>query len=159
MTAMFAADSGGPHIGRATPSLIVDGDIVIFDDIWAWRADHGTGVGWTENTADSGVIVNGSNVTATGHFVEHYQKTEVIWNGESGKTIFFQNEMPYDVPNHGAWMNNGVNGYPAYKVADSVKSHEAWDWAATASSIRELTSTQNEPSKCRAPAASGCTTC
>jgi hypothetical protein len=117
---------GGPHIGKATTSLIVDGDNVILDDIWAWRADHGTGVGWTENTADTGVIVNGSNVTATGLFVEHYQKTEVIWNGENGKTIFFQNEMPYDVPNQGAWKNNGVNGYPAYKVADSVKSHEAW---------------------------------
>ena len=37
-------------------------------------------------------------ITAYGLFVEHYQKYEVIWNGENGKTIFFQNEMPYDVP-------------------------------------------------------------
>jgi hypothetical protein len=117
---------GGPHAGKATVSLIVDGDNVILDDIWAWRADHGTGVGWTENTADTGVIVNGNNVTATGLFVEHYQKTEVIWNGENGQTVFFQNELPYDVPSQAAWTNNGVNGYPAYKVGDNVKVHEAW---------------------------------
>jgi hypothetical protein len=117
---------GGSGVGKATVSLIVDGDNVILDNIWAWRADHGNGVGWTQNTADTGVIVNGNNVTATGLFVEHYQKTEVIWNGENGKTIFFQNEMPYDVPNQAAWKDGDTNGYPAYRVADKVKNHEAW---------------------------------
>ncbi|HEY5186695.1 MAG TPA: glycosyl hydrolase family 28-related protein, partial [Actinomycetes bacterium] len=68
---------GGPHAGKATVSLQVNSDNVILDDIWAWRADHGTGVGWTANTADTGVIVNGDNVTATGLFVEHYQKHNV----------------------------------------------------------------------------------
>jgi len=33
-------------------------------------------VGWNINTADSGVIVNGDNVTAYGLFVEHYQSTK-----------------------------------------------------------------------------------
>jgi hypothetical protein len=75
---------GGAHVGKATVSLKVNADNVVLDDIWAWRADHGTGVGWTSNTADTGVIVNGDNVTATGLFVEHYQKTEVRWNGENG---------------------------------------------------------------------------
>ena len=51
------------------------------------------------------MIVNGNNVEATGLFVEHYQKTEVAWNGQNGKMIFFQNEMPYDPPNQAAWMN------------------------------------------------------
>src|SRR4051812_44732762 len=36
---------GGPHAGRAAVSLLVNSDEVILDDIWAWRADHGTGVG------------------------------------------------------------------------------------------------------------------
>ena len=85
-----------------------------------------TGVGWTVNTADTGVVVNGDDVTATGLFVEHYQKYNVIWNGERGRTIFFQNEMPYDPPNQAAWQHDGVNGYAAYKVADSVQTHEAW---------------------------------
>lgn len=117
---------GGPAVGKATTSLMVNSDYVILDHIWAWRADHGAGVGWTENTADTGVIVNGDHVTAYGLFVEHYQKTETIWNGEYGRTIMFQNEMPYDPPDQASWQNDGVNGYPAYKVADSVENHEAW---------------------------------
>ena len=87
---------------------MVNSDDVILDDIWAWRADHGNGVGWTINTADTGVIVNGDDVTANGLFVEHYQKYEVIWNGERGTTIFFQNEMPYDPPDQAAWLHDGV---------------------------------------------------
>ena len=73
------------HVGKATVSLEVNSDHVVLDDIWAWRADHGNGVGWTHNTADTGLVVNGDHVTATGLFVEHYQKTEVIWNGEHGE--------------------------------------------------------------------------
>ena len=117
---------GGATAGKAETSLVVNSDNVLLDDIWAWRADHGTGVGWTINTADTGVTVNGDDVTAYGLFVEHYQKYQLIWNGENGKTVFFQNEMPYDPPNQAAWMHDGVNGYAAYKLADSVKTHEAW---------------------------------
>jgi len=117
---------GGATPGKATTSLIVNSDNVLLDNIWAWRADHGNGVGWTLNTADTGIIINGDNVTAYGLFVEHYQKYELIWNGENGRTIFFQNEMPYDPPNQVAWTHDGVNGFAAYKVADSVQMHEAW---------------------------------
>ena len=117
---------GGPHAGKATVALQVNSDNAILDDVWAWRADHGQGVGWTVNTADTGVVVNGDNVTATGLFVEHFQKYNVLWNGENGKTVFFQNEMPYDAPNQAAWQHDGVLGYAAYKVADSVTTHEAW---------------------------------
>ena len=118
---------GGATPGRATTSLIVNSDDVILDDIWAWRADHGNGVGWTSNTADTGVIVNGDNVTAYGLFVEHYQKYEVIWNGQNGQVIFFQNEMPYDPPSQAAWMEApGVDGWAALKVADDVTSFSGY---------------------------------
>jgi hypothetical protein len=117
---------GGPHLGKVATALEVNADNTILDDVWAWRADHGSGVGWTSNTADTGVVVNGDDVTATGLFVEHFQKDEVVWNGENGKTIMLQNEMPYDPPNQAAWGHDGVLGYAAYKVADSVKTHEAW---------------------------------
>jgi hypothetical protein len=120
---------GGDVAGKATSSLVVNSNDTIIDHIWAWRADHGNAgtVGWTTNTADNGVIVNGNNVEATGLFVEHYQKYEVTWNGQNGKTIFFQNEMPYDVPNQASWNSPaGVNGYAAYKVGANVTSHEAW---------------------------------
>ena len=118
---------GGATPGTATTSLIVNSTNVILDDIWAWRADHGTGVGWTSNTADTGVIVNGDDVTAYGLFVEHYQKDEVIWNGNGGRVVFFQNEMPYDPPSQAAWMQApGVDGFPAFKVADSVSSFNGY---------------------------------
>ena len=117
---------GGPHIGKATTSLEVNSDGAILDDIWAWRADHGTGVGWTSNTADTGLVVNGDDVIATGLFSEHFQRYDVVWNGDDGKTIMFQNEMPYDPPNQAAWRHDGVLGFAAYKVANSVRTHEAW---------------------------------
>ena len=114
---------GGPAVGKASTALVVNSGNVILDDIWAWRADHGSGVGWTSNTADTGVIVNGDNVTAYGLFVEHFQKYEVIWNGNNGTDVFFQNEMPYDVPSQSAWMEApGVDGYAAFKVGDGVSS-------------------------------------
>jgi hypothetical protein len=117
---------GGAVAGKATNSLVVNSHNAIVDHIWAWRADHGSAAtGWTVNTADTGLIVNGNNVIATGLFVEHYQKYQVQWNGQGGKTIFFQSEMPYDPPNQATWRS-GANGYASYKVADSVTTHEAW---------------------------------
>jgi len=117
---------GGATPGQATRTLVVNSDDVLLDNLWAWRADHGTGVGWTVNQADTGVVVNGDDVTAYGLFVEHYQKFNVIWNGEDGKTIMFQNELPYDPPSQAAWSHDGVQGFAAYKVSDAVRTHEAW---------------------------------
>jgi hypothetical protein len=108
---------GGATPGQATTSLVVNSSQVILDDIWAWRADHGNGVGWAGNVGDTGVIVNGDHVTAYGLFVEHYEKYEVIWNGKDGTDIFFQNEMPYDAPSQSAWMANpATDGYPAFLI-------------------------------------------
>ncbi len=118
---------GGAAAGSATTSLIVNSDNTILDDIWAWRADHGNGVGWTTNTADTGVIVNGDNVTAYGLFVEHFQKYEVVWNGNGGTDVFFQNEMPYDVPSQTAWMEApGVDGWAAFKVGANATSFHGY---------------------------------
>jgi hypothetical protein len=119
---------GGDIAGQATNSLIVNANNTLVDDVWAWRADHGNSgtVGWTVNTAAHGLVVNGSNVLATGLFVEHYQQQQVVWNGNGGETIFFQDEMPYDPPNQAAWMDGSVNGYPAYEVAPNVTTHQAY---------------------------------
>jgi hypothetical protein len=118
---------GGATPGKATTSLVVNSDKVILDDVWAWRADHGNGVGWTANTADTGVVVNGDDVTAYGLFVEHYQKYELVWNGNAGTVVFFQNELPYDPPSQAAWMEApGVNGWAALKVASSVTSFNGY---------------------------------
>ncbi|MHA3703998.1 adenylyl cyclase [Jatrophihabitans sp. YIM 134969] len=118
---------GGPHVGQAAVSLLVNSDKVILDDIWAWRADHGDGVGWTTNIAPTGVVVNGDDVTATGLFVEHYQGYETVWNGERGTVVFFQNEMPYDVPSPTAWTSDGRNvGYAAFKVGTNVRQFSGY---------------------------------
>jgi Malectin domain/Putative Ig domain len=119
---------GGDIAGQATNSLVVNSNNTLIDDIWAWRADHGNSgtVGWTVNTAQHGLIVNGQNVVATGLFVEHYQNYQVQWFGNGGETIFFQDEMPYDAPNQAAWMNGSVDGYAAYEVGPNVTTHTAY---------------------------------
>jgi hypothetical protein len=119
---------GGPHVGKATVALEVNRDSTILDDLWIWRADHGVAgsVGWTVNTADTGLVVNGDHVTATGLFVEHFQKYNVIWNGNGGEVIFFQNELPYDPPTQADYEHDGVLGYAAFKVTDDVQSFQGY---------------------------------
>ena len=116
---------GGPRLGQATTSVEVNSNNVILDHSWLWRGDHGTGPAWDQNHADHGLVVNGNDVNALGLFVEHYQKQQVIWNGERGRTIFYQSEMPYDPPSQAAWMNGNKEGYASYVVSNKVKSHEA----------------------------------
>ena len=118
---------GGATTGRATTSLEVNSSQVILDDIWAWRADHGTGVGWTGNVGDTGVVVNGAHVTAYGLFVEHYEKDETIWNGTDGTDIFFQNEMPYDPPSQAAWKaDDTTDGYPAFLITAQAAGFQGY---------------------------------
>jgi hypothetical protein len=117
---------GGPHVGKVDVALVVNRNNTILDNVWVWRSDHGSGVSWNSNTATNGVIVNGDNVTATAFFVEHFQEYNVVWNGENGKTIMFQNELPYDPPNQAAYQHDGLLGWAAYKVADHVKRHDGW---------------------------------
>jgi hypothetical protein len=118
---------GGATAGQADTSLLVNSSNVILDDIWAWRADHGSGVGWTDNVGNTGVLVNGDNVTAYGLAVEHYEQSEVIWNGKDGTDIFFQNEMPYDPPSQAAWMENSTtDGYPAFQITHSAAGFQGY---------------------------------
>ena len=111
----------------ATVSLLDNASNSIIDDVWAWRADHGNAVGWTQNTGATGLVVTGSGVTAYGLAVEHYQKNEVIWSGRGGTDIFFQNELPYDVPSQSAWMATpSQDGYPAFLVSPNVTSFQGY---------------------------------
>jgi len=111
----------------ATVSLLDNAGNSIIDNIWAWRADHGNAVGWTVNTGDTGLEVTGDNVTAYGLFVEHYQKNEVIWSGQGGTDVFYQNEMPYDPPSQSAWMASTTqDGFPAFLVTGNVKGFQGY---------------------------------
>lgn len=117
---------GGAGVGKATRSVEINSHDVIGDHLWLWRADHGSGVGWTSNTAANGLVVNGNDVTMYGLFVEHYQQHQVQWTGNGGRTYMFQNEMPYDVPDQAEWMSGSTQGFTAYRVDAAVTSHEAW---------------------------------
>ena len=124
---------GGPHIGKTDTALEVNSDNVLIDHTWVWRADHGVegfteGVNgdtqrWRTNTGRYGAVINGDNVTATGLFVEHFQKYNTVWNGDKGTTILYQNELPYDPPTQADWMNGSVEGYAGYKVGNKVRTH------------------------------------
>ncbi|KAI7257918.1 hypothetical protein KC345_g10659 [Hortaea werneckii] len=117
---------GGAGAGKAKICMTLNSSGVIGDHFWIWRADHGEGVGWEVNTSDTGLIVNGDDVTIYGLFVEHFQKYQTIWNGNQGQLYFYQSELPYDVPDQLSWSNQGVNGYASYKVGDSVTRHQAY---------------------------------
>jgi hypothetical protein len=119
---------GGAETGTAATSFIDNSNNSIIDDVWAWRADHGSGAGsWTSDQGNTGLIVNGSNVTAYGLAVEHYQQDEVIWNGQGGEVIFFQNENPYEVPSQSAWMSSSSqDGYPAFFIPSSVTTFQGY---------------------------------
>jgi hypothetical protein len=111
----------------ATVSLLDNASNSIIDNIWVWRADHGNDVGWTVNRGDTGLEVTGNDVNAIGVAVEHYQKYEVIWSGQGGSDIFFQNELPYDPPTQSDWMASPTqDGYPAFLVTNNVKSFQGY---------------------------------
>ena len=118
---------GGAAVGRTIGNLEINSNDTIVDHTWIWRADHGSGVGWNQNVSANGLIVNGNNVTIYGLFVEHHQQFQVLWNGNGGRTYFYQSEIPYDPPDQASYTSTpGVNGWASYKVADNVTTHEAW---------------------------------
>ena len=117
---------GGAAAGSAVDMVTIHCNNVVGDNFWLWRADHGRGVGWDLNKNVTGLTVNGNNVTLYGLFVEHCQGYQTVWNGNGGRVYFYQSEMPYDPPSLTAWRQGDVNGYASYKVADGVKTHEAW---------------------------------
>ena len=122
---------GGAVRGRVETCLEINSHHVIGDHLWIWRADHGdrangrVAVGWDENTANQGLVVNGDDVTIYGLFVEHFQLYQTLWNGNRGRTYFYQNELPYDPPSQAAYMAGKTRGWAAYKVAEPVDEHLA----------------------------------
>jgi Carbohydrate binding domain len=119
---------GGAETGSVTDAFIDNSNNSLLDNIWSWRADHGSGSGsWTSDTAATGLTVNGSSVTAYGLAVEHYQQDETVWNGQGGTVIFFQNENPYDVPSQSAWMASSTqDGYPAFYIPNTVTTFHGY---------------------------------
>lgn len=117
---------GGYGPGKAKTMVAIHDSHVLADNFWLWRADHGANVGWKDNTCDTGLLVEGDDVTVYGLFVEHTQKYQTIWNGERGRVYFYQSEMPYDPPTQADWRSPRGDGFASYKIGDAVQAHEAW---------------------------------
>jgi len=118
---------GGLAAGQADSCVTINSHDVIADHFWLWRADHGSGVSWQDNPCRNGLIVNGDHVTIYGLFNEHFQEYQTLWNGDDGRTFFYQSEIPYDPPGNDEWRDDRGNpGYASYKVADTVQRHQAW---------------------------------
>ncbi|WP_339615769.1 adenylyl cyclase [uncultured Gilvimarinus sp.] len=117
---------GGAIAGLAEICLRINSHHVLVDHVWLWRADHGTGADWNVNKSRNGLVVNGDDVTIYGLFNEHFQGYQTLWNGERGRTYFYQSEIPYKPPSMAAWNDNGKAGFASYKVADHVQTHNGW---------------------------------
>lgn len=120
---------GGPNNSRVvqvkTKEMIqINSANIVCDNLWLWRADHDVGglVIEGDNPCDTALEVNGDHVIAYGLAVEHTLQDIVKWNGNFGRTFFFQAEYPYDVTQ----ANYGDPGYVAYRVDPSVTDHGAW---------------------------------
>lgn len=120
------ARAGSTVAGRTRCFVEVNRAGTILDNLWLWRADHGPGAGWEKNRNAHGLVVNARDVTAYGLFVEHTQDYQTLWNADGGRVYLYQSELPYDPPSQAAWMNGAARGFASYKVADHVRTHEAW---------------------------------
>lgn len=118
---------GGPNHKEDTVTVdkmvqINSGNVII-DDTWMWRADHGVDgqIFDKDNYVSTGLQINGDNVTGYGIACEHTLGNLLEWNGENGRTYFYQSEYPYDVD-----QDYADAGFASYKVGDNVQNHEAW---------------------------------
>ena len=107
--------------------MIINADDVVGDNFWIWRADHGDMVAWDKNVANTGVIVNGDNVELYALMVEHFEKYQTIWNGNGGRIVMYQSEIPYDVPSQEVWMSHegSVPGFASIHVDKAVEDFKA----------------------------------
>ena len=126
---------------EATEAMVIYQNDLIGDNFWLWRADHSRGVAWEDyyyedeegeehinygNPSITGLRVEGDYVTCYGLMVEHFEGYQTLWNGEYGRTVMYQSEVPYNVPNQKKWMSSPEKeGYASYKVGDKVEHHYA----------------------------------
>jgi len=120
---------GGPDGTNALPTAVdvfvhLKSGGIVGDNFWLWRADHthhGVGTHPNMNPCKTGLVVEGHDVTMYGLAVEHTLEDMTIWNGNRGRTYFYQSELPYGVNEE-----YGNQGFAGYRVADHVTSHRAY---------------------------------
>ena len=151
---------GGPGSLKVRADVMVEvqASHTILDNLWLWRADHAElapgeqprpGEQYHlvvpgECRTKNGLIVDGDDVTAYGLAVEHTDEDQVIWNGERGRTYFYQCELPYDTASYSRRVSFkclasltsqflhrydvnqtmfGDKGYTGYRLAAGVGTH------------------------------------
>lgn len=113
---------GGPEVSDMGPvgaMFLIQSGYTIIDNTWLWRADHGSdgqSVYNGNNPAKNGLVVRADNVYAYGLAVEHTTEDNVVWEGDSGVTIFFQAEIMYDAL-------EPVWNHSCYRLGDGVNAH------------------------------------
>ena len=114
---------GGPDLVEVRADVMVEIGVnageVVGDNMWLWRADHTVSglVKAGRNPCATALRVLADDATMYGLAVEHTLADLVDWQGDRGRTFFFQSEFPYDVTQ----ANYGDKGYAAYRVASSAK--------------------------------------
>ena len=131
--------------GPTTKNCVtINADYVVGDNLWLWRADHDLASGqssnpvdnlvkWDQDVTQHGLVVNGDNVTMLGLFSEHHQASNVLWNGNEGKTYFYQSELAYDAPKDWQCADLPIGmmvGCPSYTVGENVTSHTGYGLSA-----------------------------
>lgn len=107
---------------------------VIGDNLWLWRADHAelgsdtanypeiSPIFWQSEQhqyrVETGIEVNGDDITMYGLAVEHANGHQTVWSGERGVVHFYQCEFPYGVDR--AFQEKQFRGY---LVKDHVHEH------------------------------------
>jgi len=116
------ARAGGPDQEAVAADYFVqiNSGWVVGDNLWLWKADH-----CVENVDDAYCVypihvgtaleVNGDNVHMYGLMAEHTDREVVIWNGEGGRTYFYQSEFRYtpglktDLSLSNGWVGDHAN--------------------------------------------------
>lgn len=104
--------------------VTVNSGQTVIDNVWLWRADHDVAgiVTNSRNPVNTGLLINGDHVTGYGIKVEHTLSDMLVWNGNYGKTFFYQSEFPYDATQ----ANYGDKGFVGYRVSPNVTNHEGY---------------------------------
>mmetsp|Transcript_21908 Transcript_21908/g.49436 ORF Transcript_21908/g.49436 Transcript_21908/m.49436 type:complete len:549 (+) Transcript_21908:1-1647(+) len=118
---------------RCCTMVQIHSPCVVGDNLWLWRADHWLSDRYLvynhENRCETGLHVgpSGRYVTMYGLFVEHTLGDMTYWEGEDGKTFFYQSELPYDAMDAVSAGKARTTPFAGagYRVADHVQHHEA----------------------------------
>lgn len=107
-------------VGPVDTMFLIQSGYTIIDNTWLWRADHSVDglVYNSENSVKNGLQVKADNVYAYGLAAEHTIQDNVLWEGDSGLTYFYQAEIMYDALGS-TW------DFSCYTLGDDVDTHTA----------------------------------